>query len=105
MLYDPKWDGKTEQKADPFSLASLIAWLEHQASHTSYSYAEPQDCLLCRYFIAMGFNDVGVNPAVVHWNDFEDERPLPQGWDRLALSAPWTYGAALKRARALASRS
>jgi hypothetical protein len=28
MLYDPKWEAKT---TDPFTLESLIAWLEKQA--------------------------------------------------------------------------
>jgi len=54
MLYDPKW----EQRADAFSLLSLIAWLERQDPLAEYCYSSNGECLLARYFRECGFNKV-----------------------------------------------
>ena len=90
MLYDPKW----EVKADPLSLESLIAWLETQPPETEYEWTDCHGgCLIGRYFAAMGIK----GPL---YSEVFDE-----GWKYARvcsdLSGPTTYGAALKRARAL----
>ena len=57
MLYDKRWD-KPEVKADPFSLDSLVAWLEKQPAAKVYCYEDTGVCLLSQYFTAMGFERV-----------------------------------------------
>lgn len=42
MLYDPKWDTKTDQ----FTLKNLIAWLEKQPADERYVYTDAERCLL-----------------------------------------------------------
>lgn len=39
MLYDKRWD-KPEVNADPFSVDSLVAWLEKQPAAKVYCYAD-----------------------------------------------------------------
>jgi hypothetical protein len=96
MLYDPKWEKEAETKADPFALASLIAWLEQQPPETAYDYRLPDKCLVAQYLKAQGFTS---------WNDyclasFELDR---LGWSEIAqgkeAERKWTFGEALKRAR------
>ena len=45
MLYDPKW----EVKADPFSLADFIAWLETQPADERYDWHDVHGCACARY--------------------------------------------------------
>jgi hypothetical protein len=91
MLYDPKWEQET--KADPFSLASLIAWLEKQPAETEYSYIDPRFCVIGQWRKAMGAVDV----VVSLWN-----APMNKFW-AIAISQPRTFGAALTRARMVAA--
>lgn len=112
MLYDPNWQ-KTEVKADPFSLESLIAWLEKQPANGAYDYTECNACMLHRYFTSMGFEDVKVTPRYVEHDG--DCHALPEGFDAIAVGPHtqlpsrgkaygWTFGNALSRARAAASK-
>lgn len=109
MLYDPKWEKKT--KADPFTLESLIAWLEKQPRDTVYCYSKSRECLLTAYFTACGFKKVGVNPYNFHHNDGTGQVniKLPDHFDNIAYGrdgqSSCTFGAALSRARALAKAS
>lgn len=114
MLYDPKWEVKT----DPFTLESLIAWLEKQPDSERYDYTCNGHCLMAQYFTAMGFKGVEANPSsVIHrGGDF----PLPKWFNAIALGgrcahfaecnypngpSDRTFGAALIRSRAaLAAR-
>lgn len=92
MLYDPKW----EVKADPFSLESLIAWMEKQPAEKAYDYTHPSKCLVAQYLKAMG---------VKHFSLSVSE--LKQlGWNRIVnpLYGEHTFGGALKRTRALAAK-
>ena len=112
MLYDKRWD-KPEVKADPFSLDSLIAWLEKQPGDETYCYIESGECLLTQYFTASGYNNVYMfTTGFWHGQDQipghagRDEAiemgrytPLPAGFDRIAHARPHTFGAALVRAR------
>lgn len=44
MLFDPKWEQQT--KADPFTLESLIAWLETRDPADRYDFCKWNECLL-----------------------------------------------------------
>ena len=98
MLYDPKW----EQKNDPFSLASLIAWLERQEPLEEYCYSSTGECLLARYFAARGFSKVIMAANFFyHWPrpgaGFEVVQ-LPPRFNDIAKGKVRTFGAALARA-------
>ncbi|MDE2373620.1 MAG: hypothetical protein KGL96_05280 [Hyphomicrobiales bacterium] len=103
MLYDPKW----KRRLDPFSLASLIAWLEAQDPAAEYCYSNTGECLLARYFAARGFNKVIM--AARFFYHFPracaayDIAFLPPHFNDIAKGAVRTFGAALARARALAA--
>lgn len=97
MLYDPKW----EVKADPFSLESLIAWLEMQPGDKTYCYMDTGGCLLHQYLNAVGVG-VGSMGGTVYSlsSDPETDITLPMPLRRVARTTPHTFGAALTRARA-----
>jgi hypothetical protein len=104
MLYDPKWAKQAETKADPFTLESLIAWLEKQPANSTYPFYNCRgECLFSQYLAHCGFAKRPV----------DYDREGFRGWDILhndplrgiAETEPWTFGAALKRARALADRA
>lgn len=86
MLYDPKW----EAKADPMSLAALIAWLEKQPPDSKYDFmCISGGCLLDLYFGRC------TTPS--------EYVAFPESWRMdIAPGFPRTFGGALERARALA---
>jgi len=96
MLYNKNWE-KTHIKADPFSLESLIAWLEKQPTDASYNWHNCEGgCLIGLYGSALGLGD--------GWMDFHTKL-YKAGQLSIASQKPHTFGAALKRARkALAER-
>jgi len=101
MLYDPKWE--VEVKADPFSLDTLISWLEKQPAKTAYNYSCNGHCLLAQYFTAMGFVGVAMYSDVFEHDGAPDVK-LPPHFDDIAVGEPGvsmklTFGAALWRAR------
>lgn len=89
-------DGKVSDyttKPDVFSLEGLIAWLETQPGETAYEFSNNEgDCLIGRYGRAHG---EGRFWRSVHTAFFE------KNWLRVASHDPYTYSAALTRARAL----
>jgi hypothetical protein len=92
MLYDPKW----EQKTEPLSLESLISWLEKQDASTQYDYTDPSACLITQWS-GLVLNTYGV--AALFGG--EGSR-IAQGRAREEHDANrWTFGAALKRARSV----
>ena len=95
MLYDPKW----EVMADPFTLASLIAWLEKQSADDEYCYLDNGFCLLGQYFSTMGISDVSIGDTVFSYAGSDGYLRLPNGFERVAWGYPRTFGGALKRAR------
>jgi hypothetical protein len=101
MLYDPKWEQQAETKADPFSLASLIAWLEQQPAAEMYCYRENGDCLLAQYFIAHGYCNVNMGPLVFFHGPKNEKANVPRQFNDIAVGDPHTYGAALERARSI----
>ena len=106
MYVDEKRQG--EVTADPFKRSTLIAWLERKNPTEVYCYIAAANCLLCQYFEAHGYSDIEM-----HGNGFSSDKskftPLPPHFDSIASGA-WrdltdknhlTFGAALKRARAV----
>lgn len=114
MLYDKRWD-RTEVKSDPFSLESLIAWMEKQPSDETYCFTNWGGCLLAKWTQSMdplasppeklsreqptGFH-YAVNGQVADLTAFQK---IASG---TGLGSPnWTFGAALERARAALARA
>lgn len=117
MLYNKRWDAKVEQKADPFALGSLIAWIEKQPSDMRYCYTDGGICLLSQYFSACGFKNVWLWGDCFYHGDttipLMDQpeaiqlgitTPIPRDFNDIARGVAGnmstTFGAALKRARA-----
>ena len=103
MLYDKRWD-KPEVKFDPFSLDSLVAWLEKQPAAKRYCYTDPGHCLLTQYFSAMGFKRVLVSPIVIvhgFMSPRECRHQLPPEFRYIAIGYPRTFGKALTWAHRL----
>lgn len=114
MLYDPKWQKQT--KADPFTLGSLIAWLEKKPAAKRYDYMCNGHCLLAQYFSESGFDKVHMyGHSFVHGRDIPETMgqaaameagwatPLPARFNDVAGYMPHTFGGALKRAREFAA--
>lgn len=118
MLYDKRWE-KTEIKADPFSLDSLIVWLEKQPSSQIYCYFSNGECLLSQYFTHAGFENVCMfthgfwhGPDKIPGHVGMDEAiamgrltGIPRDFDHIAGWGKPTFGAALQRARKIAQSS
>lgn len=102
MLFDPKWNQQT--KADPLSLESLIAWLEQQPADKTYCFLDTGRCLIATYFqaknIAKSVGGVTFLPL-----GSKVRRKIPDCFNEVAEFTPFTYGAALERARALRGES
>lgn len=99
MLYDPKW----EVKADPFSLPSLIAWLEMRPKDDLYCYESTGRCLLAQYFKSCGYDNPCAGPDVIYYGpQLRKLIPTPPAFQEVSFGQPRTFGAALERARAIA---
>lgn len=99
MLYDPKWEKQT--KADPHSLASLIAWLEQQPANGAYCFLDNGGCLMHQYYAAHGFKNFWVGGWTVRHANGEGRElfRLTEEFKGIASDGQHTFGAALKRAR------
>jgi len=95
MLYDPKW-APVETKRTVFPLAELIAWLELQPPGAEYDFYDIHGCLLCAFLKAHGYedpaHDIGFGAETIAGWQLDD-------YHRIAGDMPWTFGAALERAR------
>ena len=108
MLYDKRWD-KPEIKADPFSLESLIAWLETMPADQSYDYACSGQCMMGQWLrsidprMELGPGDSYDYIVLGERHNFRVRfQPIASRGNDLS---GFTFGAALDRARkALASR-
>lgn len=101
-----------EEVREPFSLESLIAWLETKPADEPYCYNSNGHCLWAQYL-----RDTGIakrpNVGPDEWNDCAPgaiNHLLPgarhrgdyDGWGNvIAKTEPRAFGAALSRARAL----
>lgn len=94
MLYDPKWD----IKANPYSLSNLIAWLQTMPPEREYNFGSCQTCALAQYYTYCGFKAVvmGATTFFTESGLFES----PEVFDEIAREEPYTFGAALERAKA-----
>jgi hypothetical protein len=98
MLYDPKWEKKTEIK--PYTIESLIAWLETQDPERAYDYwCGDGSCLLDTYVSSITGEPSSPDPKTHHGTCGGQHQYL-----EIAQSRPWTFGAALDRARCVAAR-
>ena len=98
MLYNKDWDVKTK---DPFTLDNLIAWLETKDPTMEYSFYFPDSCLVgqwARTVDASAFNIVTEGSYVYKVNE---ERRNLFSFHPIVCPKPWTFGAALERAKAL----
>lgn len=101
MLYNEAWDKPT--KADPFELGTLIAWLEKQPADGAYDYRECDECMFWHYFKSHGLPLSSVGPGYYRLSpNICQTHDLPEHFEDIAWQSPWTYGAALARARAAA---
>ncbi len=80
-----------------FSVSGLIAWLETQDPETEYNWADCRDCLGLRYLKARGVSEperayVALSKVAAG----NDDMGLT-----ISIKRPWTYGAALARAKEL----
>lgn len=89
MLYDPKWD----RPVDVMSLQTLIAWLETKPPEEAYDYmCTNGSCFYSQYLTAHGVSWKGSH----EWFQWHTN-----GRVHIAVCEPWTFGAALTRARAM----
>ena len=90
---------------NPLSTLELTTWLEQQPADKEYDYTDNKGCLIHQYLKAKGFNVGSVNPA--RWSEPADKdlnykrHALPHNWNDISNGFPHTFGAALKRAKAL----
>lgn len=76
------------------SLAGLISWLAEQPANDNYNYCDMQGhCLFAQYHTHLGKDWV---------MEYENFLTFPQRHNIAALT-PWTFGAALARAKGLRS--
>ena len=79
-------------KPDVFSLESLIAWLEKMPADNAYNAANPRECLLGQWIMSAGVDDPTITSVTMG-------NRMP--FNDIAVARPYTFGAALDRARAL----
>jgi hypothetical protein len=104
MPFDGKEQQFTETKPDVFSLDGLIAWLEKQPGEREYDYCSSPDCLLTRYFASHGVDHTPPTPGKLTTSCIYGGRSIYNSpMHTAARHAPWTFGAALQRARDLAA--
>lgn len=90
MLYNPK--GGQQTKADLLKIETIISWLEQQPAHQTYDYhAMCGRCLFGQYFTVHGVDWVDGYFDLINIDTY-----LPS---KIAGELPWTFGAALERAR------
>lgn len=96
MLYDPKWEAPV--KVEPYSIEGLIAWLEKQPADTEYDWPDTHGCLACKYLEGIGRRELREGTlGSVFKNNWT--------YHQVCAVEPWTFGAALKRARECAAES
>lgn len=95
MLYNPQW-----RDQDPLTLTSFIAWLEQQPAKGKYDWWTPNRCLACQYLKATGHNQEGQKHTGYEtiFGRARSKETLVT-YHKVCGTRPWTYGAALSRAR------
>jgi hypothetical protein len=92
---------------DPFSLTSLVSWLELQPPAQTYCYTDIGHCLLSQYMLGMGFKGVNCGAfANVRWEEPDGKivfKDLGEQFWQVAVNHPRDFGSALIRARSYQS--
>jgi hypothetical protein len=88
-----------EPKHDPFTLESLVAWLEKMPGEKHYCFFSQGHCLIASYLSSLGFRNVWVG-GFTWYCDGRRRSKLPFEFRLVARELPHTFGAALTRARA-----
>ncbi len=101
MFLETKRDGETTTKPDIYALPTLIAWLETMPIDEEYNWNNCQGaCLIGQYMAAQGIGWYEkLNGRSDAYSAFCDLTHVD--WSPIALRRPWTFGAALARAKAL----
>lgn len=97
VLGEPLAKARLKEVPAPFSLPSLIAWLEKQPARKTYCYLSNGNCLLAQYFRAVGVPFTEVRGFTYSAGGQSHE--LPIAFQDTASGPTHTFGAALKRAR------
>jgi hypothetical protein len=92
MLYNSKWDAKVKQNI--YALPTLIAWLETMPADRTYNFT---DCLggTCLFGQYLEAHEVAWSRGATYVKLIGTEL------EAIAAEKPWTFGAALVRAREL----
>lgn len=107
MLYDPKWNAKkAATKANPFSVENVVAWLETKPASQVYVWdAQPDDCgggcLIHQYLGSISHHPTDDYQRIAC---LETTGPHKFFDGDVAMESPFTFGAALNRAREYAPR-
>lgn len=85
MLYNPNWNAPVEP-----TLAGMVAWLETKGPDETYNWADCRGrCLVYQYAASIGTS--------ISRMSIKQYNALDNG---IAMNRPWTFGAALARAKA-----
>ncbi len=100
MPFDPiDLDFGTETVIHP-SLSGLIQWLEKQPPDEKYDYKDCGGCLLHSYFSSFVKMPKGRGVGGDYWRDAARNRyNISPAMSEVSIGLPWTFGAALQRAR------
>lgn len=83
-----------------FDNQSLIDWLSVQDPAKSYDYMSCRECLIAQFLQCRGYVHASVDSEQAYLRRYMmGIRPLPLRWNSIAQRKPWTFGAALARAR------
>ena len=91
---------------DCFSLKNFIAWLQTQPPEKTYVWGNVDDCVVARFCKSRGYDfkarvESGVNLRNVFGPDDDKLRNLTV-YQKIGMTEPWTYSAALTRATDIA---
>jgi hypothetical protein len=82
-----------------FDNRSLIEFLGRKDPAKRYDYMDGSCCLIAQYLQFRGVKDAAVDSKVAVMPGRSSVSVLPDGWNEIARKGPWTYGAALQRAK------
>ena len=99
MLYDPRWEQKTDKQFAGISLRGLIAWLETKPADEQYEYSQPLKCVAAQYLQSMGCPEKDSSVDFGGYVALETKAPDRDWLYQIVSQFPQTFGAALERAR------
>jgi hypothetical protein len=86
---------------NPISLLSIIAWLQTKDPDEHYPFCNTDGkCLFSQYLVSLGYSQEPTSdPVFALW------RMMHVHFGYVAQELPWTFGAALERAKVLNERT